>query len=186
MKTYERRIKKYDDEVAKVKAILKSLGVKHRISWTKKRMWYVGMFKHETIYVYSRWFKELVDTPSGYQHYTTRRCTVQEFLSTVFHEVGHALQFRANQYQTYLLGFKPNDGFKKFKRWSLEALQAEKGADSIGKKLMKVYFPDIPFKGGYEGRMGRRMIVYMVESIRETYFPTRKSLTPIIKRIKLS
>ena len=182
---YKRRIKKYDPEVAEVKEILEGLNIRYCISWTEKRMWYSGVFKNGKIYVYVRWFSDVVDTPEGYSRYVTRRCTVQEFLSTVFHEVGHFIQDRDGKFKTYVKGFDPKSSYSMLRKWAKEALAAERDADATAARLMHRYFPEVPFKGSYGGLQGERWIQGAVESIRQSYFPNRKPLTATGKKGKV-
>ena len=73
--------------------------------------------------------------------------TVQKMWSCVLHELGHIYCYQNNLYEIY---HKENISPKKFAKYIRRyGLRAERYVDKVGERLMKDYFPDIPFIGCY-------------------------------------
>jgi len=74
--------------------------------------------------------------------------TVQALWSCVFHELAHIYCWRNNLFEIYHKETLPPKKFAKYIRRN--GVRIEKHVDKIGERLMKDYFPDIPFMGCYE------------------------------------
>jgi antirestriction protein ArdC len=68
--------------------------------------------------------------------------TPQRILSTLFHELGHCYCHDMRLHKRYHHRKKKEDAIR-------YGLRAEKFTDKIGKKLMNIYFPTIPYLKGY-------------------------------------
>jgi hypothetical protein len=136
------------------KAILRRLKIKSRFYRSEKP--FIGYYngKTETI------------------HVATRGMDAQDFLSTVFHEIGHAIQTRHGFGMAYHMGEKP--GYRNFRYWAMQGLPSERVADLIGKSLMGTYYPGLKFYASYDGLKGERFVHARVERIGRDKFPGRK------------
>ena len=74
--------------------------------------------------------------------------SVNVFWSLVFHELAHIWCWDNEKYITYHAdSLSPKEMSKYIRR---NGLKIEQYVDKIGERLMKDYFPDIPFMGCYE------------------------------------
>lgn len=166
MRDYKAGVRKRDPEVALVRKVLRERDIRYRFHWTRKCNHATGKaFPRENqirVWVYKA--NNLVETESGYDRYTRKRLSLQEFLSVVFHEVAHILCVREGSFLDYLNA----DGLEtqeQFDRWSEQALPAELEADRRGAAMMKVWFPEIPFLPAYKGYAGERYVRHRVSTV---------------------
>lgn len=76
--------------------------------------------------------------------------TIQYFLSVVFHEMLHVLNYRDYKYRAYHhCGNNTRTTKKLLKALIRTGWKAERYTDAEAKKLMKIYYPEIPFSPGY-------------------------------------
>ncbi len=74
--------------------------------------------------------------------------TLQDFLSDIFHELGHIYCYQNDLYKIYHNDSLPKKELAIYMR--KYGLRAERFVDSVGKKLMSDYFPDIPYIPCYQ------------------------------------
>jgi hypothetical protein len=81
--------------------------------------------------------------------------TIRDFLSGFFHELGHVLNFRNKKYYNYH-NFHSKTRYTKerVRNWIYTGLKAERYTDKVAKKLMRKYFPEVPYLPGYNGKEG--------------------------------
>ncbi len=79
--------------------------------------------------------------------------SIQDFLSTVMHEIAHIENFRNNKFFKYHnIGKNVKLTKQKMKDYKRFALRAEIYTDYVASKLMKKHFPEIPYRKGYTER----------------------------------
>lgn len=65
------------------------------------------------------------------------------FISMFFHELGHYVEHVFNKYKTFYHSKTP------LYKMRLVALKAERSADKTGRRLCKIYFPDVKYESSY-------------------------------------
>lgn len=78
--------------------------------------------------------------------------SLDNVLSVFFHELGHLVNKELGKfplYHRYLLSDIPKN---KRRYFLATALRAEQYTDKMGKKLMKIYFPDLKFTPAYPNK----------------------------------
>lgn len=175
---YERSISKHDKDLEKVVSILKELDIRHRFHWSRLVCHSYGVAKPEKnlieVFPYVVSDVAFVTGKNGRQYYrfTRRRQTKQEFLSTVFHEIGHILCTRQGIYLEYNKGLKPKNNKikqKDYDAWASQFLKAERLCDKMGAKMLKEHFPKVPYKSGYSGRGGYSMVQNNIKYVAKAY-----------------
>lgn len=132
-KFYEESIWMKHEALTAVRAIYRSYGLRFRIRWDR----------HSS---FSKSCDGYIQLGLGMPYEID---TVQSFLSKAFHELAHVYCFEHGKYMNY----HANRPFSDVQRNILAiktAIRAEKYADKVAQKLMKSYFPEIPYKKGYD------------------------------------
>ena len=93
--------------------------------------------KRDTIYVY------LYDSDEVYE-----RETFRSLISTVMHELGHILNKRNKKYYPYH-SYGENYTVENSKYIIRHGYNAELYTDRVGKQLMNLHYPSIPYERGY-------------------------------------
>lgn len=155
-----------------LKDILRELNIRYRFYWKKKSTVFLGraMPNKNLIEIFLYSVGNLVETPTGHFRFTRKRITIQEFLSVFFHEVQHILAARRKLHKGFHEGFNPaTRDKKKIKRWTSQLLTAERYCDKMGAKMMRKYFPEVPFVSSYMGEEGKQLIRELVNQIHLAY-----------------
>lgn len=137
-KFYDELITKDHEALTSVRAILRSYGIQYRVRWgSTVCSAHPSWNGHGFIYL-------------GF-HRDSSKNTVRDFLSTVFHELAHIQAYQMGKYVHYH-GPRPLEDVEVNILAIRTAIRAEKYVDRLARKLMKIYFPDIPYKIGYNQR----------------------------------
>lgn len=152
-----------------LRKLLRELDLRYRFHWNSKCNHATGKAypnrNRIDVWVYKA--HNLVEAESGYDRFTRKRLTLQEFLSVVFHEVAHILCAREGRFETYLRSESERMSQARFNVWARQILPAERYADRLGAKLMARYFPEIPFLPAYDGERGENFVKARVRKVAE-------------------
>lgn len=152
---YEKPINKNSLIVKQIQNTLKKYYIKRRFYWSKSNIGCDGyaMVEDNTIVVYGKILINLSKKPEF--NLEIRTPTIQQFISTVCHEMGHILSYREGRYPYYNRGLRVDQlNQKEFSLWASEMLLAERLADKIGKELTIKEF-NIPYISNYSGNRGK-------------------------------
>lgn len=169
---YTKPVKKTQPEIAIVKKLLKDLNIRYRFHWKIKCNHAMGIAAPDQnlIRIYGYTPYKIIESKSGYYRFVGRKITLQEFLSTVFHEIHHILAARKKLHNGTHMGLQTDTlTTTKFYIWKRNLLRAERYCDTQGAKLMKRYFPNIPFEGGYDGANGAEMVRHLIKEVATVY-----------------
>jgi hypothetical protein len=126
-----------------IKAIFKSYGVVYK-AINHPKVPYMGAThyqKNEIIINYGHFSKSSEFNPGE----------LHQLLSTAFHELGHLLAEELGKYKVFHKVYRSkNISKKEAKTFVKIAVRAERYIDTLGEKLMKDYFPDIPYCKAYQ------------------------------------
>lgn len=81
----------------------------------------------------------------------SERTSLRFFVSMALHELWHCLCYRQGLYSTYHCDKMPTTR-KQLIKFRSVAWKAEQFVDDRANEMMKAYFPDIPYKFGYEDK----------------------------------
>lgn len=128
---YLKKIKKDSKYIKDAKKLFKKAGVKYRIHWqSRKNIDASFIVNLNRIDIYAK------------------NLSIIEFLTSVFHELGHFYSYKNNKYE-YYYSEKLRRTKKQIRHYKAIALKAEKYCDMIGYGLMKTYYPNIPYMAVY-------------------------------------
>lgn len=150
-KQYQKRLHKNSAYVKSARQLLKSLNIRYRFNLRKGKIGYFGLAMPDKnlIQTFGRKAQDGWITESGRIKWTWRQVTVQEWVSTVFHEIQHIRAYRKGKYPHYHRGFRVGDSKQKFERWAAEYLKAEQWCDKQAARMLKKYHPEIPYLSSY-------------------------------------
>lgn len=153
-------ITKTSKEIKIVRKILKEHKIRCRILWKEEGYGVDGfaVVKKNLIVAYGKKTR----LRNGILDYSVRQSKTT-ILSTIFHEMGHVIDYRNGKYKFYLEGLIGNQ--KDFNVWKKSMLKAERSADIFGKKMLKKYFPKLKFQGYYSGNKGKRVVARTIEYV---------------------
>lgn len=161
MKPYERKVDMNATYVKFAIGLLKSLKIRYRFVRRDVKTTWLGMAlaDKEMIVINLRPIKRAEYDEEGDIKYFNESLTMQEFLSTVFHEIQHIVSRRQGKFLHYQRGldFK-NTTQRSFNKWASEFLDCERHCDTEGERMMKRYYESIPYLSNYKGKVGKIMV----------------------------
>jgi len=149
MKWYDEQISVYEEEL--MKEFVESFGFNLKLNYDSCLANIPGMSNQSTKTI-------------------TMNCivadTYKRFLSVLFHELSHLIAGQNGHFNIYhnKIDMEPTkENLNKLRR---TALKAEMFVDKKAKKLMKSYFPDVPYmKTGYKSKNGRAWLKTIIEAL---------------------
>lgn len=108
----------------------------------------ITLFKHYKIKYRLNWKTSscFAYPEEEFVHIGCRYLTVQHFLSAVYHEIQHVLNYRNKKYLLYHT-MNSIQTYEDIETVMRTAVKAEKYTDKYAKKLMKKDYPNIPYVG---------------------------------------